>query len=180
MEKTNNHTFLLIKYQSFIETKKIPKCHSWFAILALFARYILFKHPLQTWNELSVPWMNLLKLIKSINISKLINWHTTLLTFQFTHLQKANMFKYTKPKKLGPAMLTWCLVQPTMETWPSTLMKNYIIERESNMLHSNWEHPLDLRWLRSRWGNLLSSKVLDNTRVLVNKIPFWVRRLGIN
>jgi predicted metal-dependent hydrolase len=34
------------------------------------------------------------------------------------------------------------------------------------------EHPLDLRRLKSRWGNLLSSKVLDSTRVLINKIPF--------
>jgi hypothetical protein len=179
MKKTNNHTLLLIKYQSFIETKKNPKCHSCLQYWHYFQGTYSSKHPLQTWNELSVLWINLLKWIKSVNISKLTNWHTTLLTFQFTS-SKGHMFKYIKPKKLGPTMLTWCLVQPTMETWPSTLTKNYIIERESNMLHSNWEHPLDLRWPRSRWGNLLSSKVLDNTRVLINKILFRVRRHGIN
>jgi hypothetical protein len=62
----------------------------------------------------------------------LTNWHTTPLTFQFTS-SKGHMFKYIKPTKLGPTMLTWCLVQPTMETWPSTLTKNYIIEQESKV-----------------------------------------------
>jgi len=46
-------------------------------------------HTLQT-SSSNLKWvispmrMNLFKLIKSINISKLTNWHTTLLTFQFT------------------------------------------------------------------------------------------------